>query len=152
MESTGANISVNRPTSSIEEQCSQFCDECFDGFTLPKDFVNHVFNKHDGPCCFRCDLIFSDYEVFTTHMRERHNVKHLCMFCPEAYDGLMYHRNDADTHYQCLYCHKVYRTLKKLYNHLRIHDKPFTCPNCFRKFNTKNLLRRHFRHLQDVIK
>lgn len=69
----------------------------------------------------------------------------------------MYRRDEHDkTQYKCIYCHKVFRKPKKLYNHLHIHDKLFTCPvnypanNCLEKFNTKRSLQWHLinKHFQ----
>ncbi|GAB1862726.1 Zinc finger protein 561 [Camponotus japonicus] len=144
--STSTKISANQAKSLFKEKVLFSCNICHNGYIQQADLYYHALIKPKQlNCCFRCDFnIFFNQRSFETHMLKRHNVKHVCMFCPEAFNGLMYRKKKHDkTHYQCIYCHKVFHTPKKLYNHLCLHSKPFTCSVCAKKFNTKGSLGLH---------
>lgn len=137
-----AKVPINQ--AKIFNVESYFCYKCYSGYISETDFDSHFLIDHDGlHSCFRCNLIFFHHNKFKKHIRKFHNIKHVCSFCPEAYNGMMYRKNDAETRYQCIYCHKVFATSNKLYNHLRLHSKPFTCMVCAKKFNTKGPLQLH---------
>jgi len=136
-----ARASINQ--ARILNKESYFCYKCYNGYIPEADFDFHILFDHNGlECCFRCSLVFFRHSIFKRHIR-KHNIRHVCSFCPEAYNGLMYRKNDVETWYQCIYCHKIFHTSKKLYNHLRLHSKPFTCSVCAKKFDTKGSLRLH---------
>lgn len=144
--STSMKISANQAKSLFEEKVSFSCNICHNGYIKQADLYYHALIKHNQLyCCFRCDFnIFLNRESFKRHMLKRHNVIHVCMFCPEAYNGLMYRKKKHDkTHYQCIYCQKIFCRPTKLYNHLHLHSKPFACVVCAKTFNTRGLLRLH---------
>lgn len=142
-------MSVNQSRNHFEE--SFFCYKCDKRYTRQVDLDSHLLIDHNYlNFCNRCDLIFFDQKKLQKHYREQHYIKHSCISCRAAFDGLMYRRKEYKTRYQCLYCHKVFHTSKKLYNHLHIHKKPFMCSICAVTFNTKSSMRWHLikQHLE----
>lgn len=121
----------NQAMRLLKKSQKFFCYKCQNGYRYRADWIYHIFQKHDGSnYCFRCNSVFFVPNMYKRHIRKWHGVNHWCIFCPEAYEGLMYRRNYDKTQYQCFYCHKAFCTPKKLYNHLCIHEKPFKCSLC----------------------
>lgn len=138
------NQAINRIESSEE---SLFCYKCNSRFIRQTDLDCHILIDHNEMnFCFRCNIVCLDRKTLKSHNKEWHKARHtdVCIFCPVAYKGLIHRRKKhGKIQYKCVYCHKFFYTSKKLYNHLRIHKKPFSCSICLAEFNTKQSMRRH---------
>lgn len=69
-----------------------------------------------------------------------------CSYCPKAYNWLKHRVKTFEQKYHCPYCNKHFFSWKKLCCHLHIHEKPFSCKICKKKFDKKLSLRLHLIH------
>lgn len=69
-----------------------------------------------------------------------------CIYCPNDYDftWLKKHvKSCGKNKYHCPYCNEYFFRWKNLYCHLHVHEKPFLCKLCNKKFDKKLSLRWH---------
>lgn len=151
-----------------EKNCHK-CTECDKAFPRPANLRNHFLKKHRGAKhCKYCQKAFEVNDEYLAHMKmeeERMKVKktqrqkvHVCEVCgltTRFRSNLVKH---MDTHLpddncvKCDICHKSFKSLMLLKNHIMYHkEKTYECNTCSRKFLFSKDLERHQRLVHEKL-
>ena len=129
------------------------CEYCEKRFIDASELRRHML-KHTGEkphVCEVCGAMFRERYRLNVHMRRHTGERpYACNKCEASFtsgSSLRLHKliHVEGKFYQCTYCVKVFRTPVNLYNHMKLHTKPFSCDICGRNFSSRIILRKHKR-------
>lgn len=138
------------------------CPHCGDVFQQDKEYQDHLKVDHpdETHVCAVCDHILPSKSAYSSHIKMKHIKTHdlsqfikdkECCICNRKFDTedlAEKHTNvhKPDTEHECPACHKLYRQMWKLEQHIReSHENgvTFACPDCEDTFSYKGKLDMH---------
>eukprot|EP00494_Astrolonche_serrata_P033577 UN33846 len=93
-------------------------------FQSSADLMNHQIRYHRYPCN-PCGKTFPTETQLLEHNRKEHD------------------ENKRIIHFDCLRCSKSFTKKRYLQKHMNIHNKPYRCTECVKRFSRKSLLLIH---------